>query len=601
MGRHRIIRGTLIAAVLMVVAGPGAAILRAIEAPPVFTPYLEPGWLHLLGTDNSGRDILALMVQGAGTSLAIGLSAALCATFIGTLAGCLAGYRRGTADQLLMRLTDVFLLIPTLPLVIVLAAYLGPGVGNVFLLITLTAWPATARVIRARVLALREQPFVINARSMGAGTIYLILRHIMPNCSELLLAKASLTAAAAMLAEAGVSFLGLGDPHNPSWGSILHDAFSGAALINGAWWWFLPPLASISVSVMLFHWTGHWLAGETSIEPYGVPLAGRFCQDAPAQCAKPPSSGLLVINNLTIAFPDGHTGRQALVLDGLDLTVAPGQKIAVVGATGSGKSLLLLAVLGLLPGNAQAGGRIWIDGQELAGLDDLGLRRHRGGTAAYIPQGVGMALNPLLSLGAQLTERARIHMGVNRRAALHQVVTRLAGLGLPDPARCIHHYPHHLSGGMKQRVLIAMAMGGQPRLLLADEPTKGLDPAGVEEILRNFRMLEQEAVLAVTHDLAFAEALGGEVVVMYAGMVVEQTGAGNLFREPLHPYTRALLSARPSFGMEIAGPTKALDQSPAGQGCRYRRLCTLGHRRCCRMPPLYEVRGHQVRCWRYAT
>jgi oligopeptide/dipeptide ABC transporter ATP-binding protein len=579
----------------------------ALDVAPVNTPYLRPGWSHVLGADGSGRDIFALLIHSAGASLGIGLGCALFATAIGAAVGCCAGFWRSFADDLLMRLTDVFMLLPTLPLVIVLAAYLEPGVSNVAMVIALTSWPATARVVRAHVLKLREQPFIVNSRSMGGGDLYVIRRHILPNCSELLLAKSAMTAASAMTAEAGISFLGLGDPVHPSWGSMLHDAFVGAALINGFWWWWLPPILCIGVSVTLFNLAGQAVMGGPQWRGAATGDDARHCKAGAGgsietcgmECGAELS--LLCIRGLTVGFP--ASGARPVV-DGLDLEIRVGKTIVVVGATGSGKSLLLLAVLGLLPPDARTKGRIWINGQDLARFSPAALRQLRGTTVAYVPQGVGDALNPVVPIGRQVGERACAHRGLSGRAALSEAVELLGAVGMPEPKRRIWSYPHHLSGGMKQRAALASALAGHPALLLADEPTKGLDPGSVQIILNIFRSLKQEAALVVTHDLSFAESLGGEVAVMHAGILVERAPAELFFREPLHPYCRALVAAQPSRGMQVdddAWENRAVAPESEGGGCSWRAWCSLAGPECLRLPPLALHRGRRVRCWRYAS
>ena len=573
-----------------------------VDAAPVHLPYQPPGDGHLLGTDSSGRDLLALLLRSTATSLTLGLGAALVATLIGALVGCMAGYRRSLVGSLLMRTTDMVLLIPSLPLVIVLAAYLGSGVEKVFLVIALTVWPSTARVIYARVLALREQPFIVNARSMGAGTFYLIRWHIMPNCADLLLAKAALTVAGTMLAEAGISFLGLGDPLNPSWGSMLHAAFAGAALLSGAWWWTLPPLAGISLSVMLFYMLGHFLTNWKSIT--GPPLTAKVSRtltrkDCPAISRNP--SSLLTVEDLTITFPRAANGDQRVV-DRLNLTVEAGEKIAIVGATGSGKSLLLLSLLGLLPPDARTRGRICIAGEDLGTMGSDRLRVHRGITTGYIPQNGGGSLNPVLNIARQVGERVAVNQKLSRRQAHQLALKRLLAVGLPKRRGYSRTYPHHLSGGMRQRVLLAMAMVGEPRLLLADEPTKGLDPDAVQAVTGLFKALRDETLLVVTHDLAFARALDGWIMVMINGMVVESAPAAMFSAAPLHPYSKALVAAQPSRRMDIQGiSVSGWNNRPGDRtGCPYRPLCRQSDGRCRRRPPLETLRGHQVRCWYYA-
>lgn len=573
----------------------GCAVLSDMNPEPIHTPIQTPGHNHLLGTDNSGRDILSLMIQSTWISLSIGLGSAFLAVFIGASVGCIAGYFRSPVDDLLMRLTDIVLLVPTLPLIIVLSAYIGPGVIHAALVIALTAWPATARVIYAHVLKLREEPFVINAKSMGAGSIYLMFRHILPNCTELLLAKAALTVAGAMLAEAGISFLGLGDPVHTTWGSMLHDAFVGAALINGCWWWILPPVLCISGSVGLFNVTGHFLSGATaSANPADTPetFSSADCCDQ----ADTPVSSLLSIRSLCICF-SGSAGPALPVVNKLDLDVSAGEKVAVIGATGSGKSLLLLALLGLLPAGAKVSGSIFIEGKNLSAYSASALRRHRGVFAGYVPQGLGNALNPVLTVGFQVAERNRVHRGFDRTGAFEAALSGLFAVGLPDPDKRISDYPHHLSGGMKQRVLLAEALSVNPSLILADEPTKGLDHSAAAEIMELIKGLHTETVLAMTHDLIFARALGGRILVMLAGVVVEEAPADSFFRSPLHPYSRALIAAQPSQSMkEIAG-FHISGIMTDGSGCPYRQECLIANRQCEIRPPLRFLQGHKIRCW----
>lgn len=571
-----------------------------IDAEPIYLPYQPPDPAHVLGTDSSGRDLFSLSLRSSGTSLAIGLGAALVTTAIGAVIGCVAGYRRSVVGEVLMRLTDMVLLVPTLPLVIVLAAYLGPGAFNVFLVIALTAWPSTTRVIHARVLALREQPYIATARSMGGSTLYLIRRHFLPNCADVLLAKTALTVAGAMLAEAGIGFLGLGDPLNPSWGSILHDAFAGAALLNCAWWWLLPPLAGISLSVMGFYLIGHLIAGQVPISgPPGLCRANRRSpMESDPDTDKRPKP-LLAVENLTIAFPDTVNGNQPVV-DQLSLTVEAGEKIAIVGATGSGKSLLLLSLLGLLPHQARIRGRIRIAGEAIEAMEAARLRVHRGVTAAYVPQGSGGALNPVLGIAGQVAERLRTHRNMDRDDAYRLAAKKLMAVGLPAAARDLRTYSHQLSGGMRQRALMAMALAGDPRLILADEPTKGLDPKTKDEIVSLFKKFIGEALLVVTHDLDVARALDGSIIVMLAGRVMETAPADLLFRSPRHPYTRALIAAQPQLGMHVESITVGPADLEKTDGCPYRQLCPHAMARCDRRPPLETVGNRQVRCWQHA-
>jgi peptide/nickel transport system permease protein len=244
----------LVAAVAMALAAPliaDEAGLRAINATdnPAFA---SPSEFGPLGTDSLGRDVSTQFVWGARTSLLVGLVATVLAVLIGSIVGILAGFFGGRFGGLLMRLTEWFLVIPFLPLAIVLAAILGPSVRNIILVIGITSWPFPARLIRAQVLTLKERDYVDRSRALGASNWHLMTRHILPNVSPLILATATLTVPIVILTEATLSFLGLGDPSNPSWGRMLDDAFETGAITTEAWWTFGPPGLGILLVALAF-------------------------------------------------------------------------------------------------------------------------------------------------------------------------------------------------------------------------------------------------------------------------------------------------------------------------------------------------------------
>ena len=206
-----------------------------------FLPFTAPSTVHLMGTDDVGRDIISELIISGRVSITVGFLAGLLATGIGGVIGLLAGFKRGVFDEMLMGLTDIVLVIPALPLIILVSVYLGPNLWYTILIIGLVFWPSTARVVRSRVLTLRESGYVEAARALGAGDNWLMRRHVLPNVLPLVLTKFVLTVAAAMLMEASLSFLGLGDPMAKSWGMMLHYAFARGGFIREMWWWYLPP------------------------------------------------------------------------------------------------------------------------------------------------------------------------------------------------------------------------------------------------------------------------------------------------------------------------------------------------------------------------
>lgn len=215
-------------------------------------PYQPPSQEHRLGTNDIGQDILSELIYASRVSLTIGFLAGMISVLIGATLGMLAGYYRGGVEELVMATGDVVLLVPGLPLMIILAAYLSPSMWNIVLVVGLLWWCSTTRVVHSRVLQLREMPFVEAARALGGGDLYIIFHHILINSKEVIYAKFALAVASAMLTESSLSFLGLGDPLNISWGEMIHFAFSRGGFANDMWWWYLPPGLMICASVLGF-------------------------------------------------------------------------------------------------------------------------------------------------------------------------------------------------------------------------------------------------------------------------------------------------------------------------------------------------------------
>jgi len=309
-------------------------------------------------------------------------------------------------------------------------------------------------------------------------------------------------------------------------------------------------------------------------------------------------------------------GSQGTVraVDGVSLEVGEGQMVGVVGESGCGKSALALSVLRLLPRPpaVYAGGEIRFQGQDLLALSEAEMRRLRGNRISMIFQEPMSALNPVFTVGNQLAEVFRVHQGLGRAAARDRSVEMLARVGVPAPERRVKEYPHQLSGGMRQRVMIAMALACRPALLLADEPTTALDVTIQAQILDLMRELREElgtAILLITHDLGVVAETTERVMVMYAGRLVEESSTLELFDRPLHPYTRGLLAAVPSAEaeleggegrelLEIPGVVPSLFDLPPG--CNFAPRCPLADERCRREDPTLEevLADHRAACWK---
>ena len=567
-------------------------------------PYLSPGPGHVLGTNDIGQDLLSELIFGAQASLTVGFLSALIATLLGSALGSLAGYFRGTTDALLMGLADMFLAIPGLPLVIILAALLGPGIGNIVFVISLLSWAPTARIIRSRVLSLREAAFVLNARCLGGGHFYLIFKHILPNTADLILAKAVLAIAAGMMAEAGLSFLGLGDPVSKSWGGMIHDAFSCGALTNGAYWWYGPPIFCLALFVLIFSVISNFLLhatqnpGMSEKNYYGIKADSEpsLCKENLDRSSWP---SIIEIRDFSLSFPQPG-GNLVQAIDGLSMSVRAGEKVAVLGLSGSGKSLLLLSLLGIRIPGGQCSGQVFFQGMNIAEMTCFELMNLRKENMAYVPQGTGNALNPLMRIGKQIEERMPLGKETDKG---NTVLDLLAKAGLDRPRETAANFPHRLSGGMKEKVLAAMALASQAGTILADEPTKALDSTSSSIVTAAYASMRERALIAVTHDLEFARAIADRILVMHQGRIVEDAPVGDFFAGPMHPFAQALFQSVPkekwnpgSFKMGQNPP------APSSSGaCSFFNECPQAFNQCNYRPPLAQIGDRHIRCWLHAS
>jgi oligopeptide/dipeptide ABC transporter ATP-binding protein len=316
---------------------------------------------------------------------------------------------------------------------------------------------------------------------------------------------------------------------------------------------------------------------------------------------------LLDVQHLHVSFP-GERHTPITVVDDVSFTIERGEIVALVGESGCGKSVTGLALLGLLPAGATiaAESRVRFDGTDLAGLPEVALRPYRGARIAMIFQDPTSSLNPVIRVGDQVAEAIRAHEQVSQRAARQRSVALFTEVGIADPARRIDAWPHQMSGGMRQRVMIAIALASEPDLLIADEPTTALDvtiQAQILELLDALRAARGMAVLLITHDLGIVAGRAERVLVMYAGRIVERAATRALFREPRHPYTRGLFDSIPRMDAAttrlhpIAGTVPPPGRWPTG--CRFHPRCPLAIARCRDdVPPLEELApSHHAACW----
>jgi len=312
---------------------------------------------------------------------------------------------------------------------------------------------------------------------------------------------------------------------------------------------------------------------------------------------------MLEVENLTVALPTPDGYRKAV--DDMSFTVAAGEVLGIAGESGSGKTMTAMSLFGLLPHGAKVTGSIRLDGAELIGLPDKRLRAIRGRQIAMVSQDPSAALHPILTIGTQLTEHMRFHLGVGKAEAVSRAVDLLGTVRIPDPEQALHSYPGQFSGGMRQRIAIAVALAAEPRLLVADEPTTALDvtvQAGILRLLDRLCRERDMAVIVITHDLGVMSALAHRVCVMYAGRLAESGPTSTLLAKPRHPYTRGLLDAlpHPEAGraplVPIGGSPPSLGHVP--EGCPFHPRCTYAVASCAagRPDPVPVADGHLLAC-----
>lgn len=317
---------------------------------------------------------------------------------------------------------------------------------------------------------------------------------------------------------------------------------------------------------------------------------------------------ILKVNDLAVHF---HLDKRIIpAVDGVSFSISKGETLGIVGESGCGKSVTALSIMRLLPSPPAkiAGGEIWFKGENLLNKTDEEMRRIRGNNISMIFQEPMTSLNPVFTIGHQIAEVLMQHKNLSKKEALSEAVEMLELVKIPLPEKRIKQYPHHLSGGMRQRVMIAMALACDPELLIADEPTTALDVTIEAQILKLINELKEKlgsAVIMITHDLGVVAEVADKVAVMYAGRIVENADVHIIFNDPKHPYTKGLLEAIPDVDMdrgqrlkEIKGLVPSPDEIK--EGCRFKTRCEYARGKCMiEEPPLIPHGSSLVRCWNY--
>lgn len=606
----------LIAVALFAVAGivGGALLLVPDLSKLVFKQSLSKAYAApfakgtLLGADQLGRPMEWRLLAGLGISLGSAAAVTAIATLIGLTMGLLGGFFGRTADRIVTLIIDVTWAYPTLLLAVVIAGIQGPGVSTVIWALGLTLWAAMARIIRAQVLVLREQDFVLAVRALGYSRFYIATRHLIPNLIPTCILMATLFVALTIVAEAGLSFIGLGaQSPTPSLGKTLAEGFSFA---SSSPWPLVFGSATIIALVTGLNAFGDYL--RDVLDPKGrvvLPMPQGTLRRAVAQQPAPAATSdtdTLAVDGASVAI-HRRDGSEVTAVSGFTLNLAHGSTLGIVGESGSGKSVAARAMSGLLPsGLGLSAGRVFWNGVDIATIPPDRLRDSRGKIVGMVFQDARASMDPLYSIGRQITEGLRVHVPGTAREHRQRVLDMLSRVGLNDPAVYFDRYPHELSGGQMQRAALAAALILEPQILIADEPTTGLDATTQKKIVTLVKGLQREmgmTIIWISHDVDLVSQIAESMIVMYAGEVVEAGKTADVLASQRHPYTTGLLKSRPDLTMPRKSTLRAVPGNVPEPGawpsaCRFAPRCDRALEICGRAHPdlLPDADGRKVRC-----
>ncbi|GGV75027.1 peptide ABC transporter ATP-binding protein [Streptomyces gelaticus] len=605
---------TAVAACLLValvaVLGP---VLLGDRAAQIDTDAINQGSsaAHLLGTDQLGRDIAARVVVATRPTLRLTLLAAVIGVGGGLLLGVAPAVVGRRPGRLITATVGVLVAFPGLLFLLFLATIFGVGTTGAVFAVGLAMVPPMARLVQNLTASVAGSDYVAAARILGVGRFNLVVRHLLPNIAEPSVLFATQAAGGILVAFSGLSFLGLGvQPPQYDWGRLLNEQLNRIFVNPVA---ALAPGAAVILTGLMFGLVGEVLAqaggrrAPQAPEP-APPQPSRTSGDTAADTdtdsdtdsdtdTDADGGALVRARDLRVTFPGG---RQAV--RGISLDIGAGEAVGLVGESGSGKSLSALALADLVPypGSVSAG-TLRFDGNDPRADPRLGTE------LAMVFQDPMASLNPALRVGRQLAEVAEVHLGAGRAQAAARAVDRLGAVRIPLPERRARQRPHEYSGGMRQRAVIAMGLMGKPKLIIADEPTTALDVAVQQQVLgllAEVRADSGAALLLISHDLAVVAQVCERILVMYAGVIVENLPVTELLGGAAHPYTRALVGAVPTMttdpGMELATiPGRPPEPGETGTGCPFAPRCERARDRCHEAAP--ELTGfgpgRQVACW----
>jgi peptide/nickel transport system permease protein len=507
-----------------------------------------PSGAHWLGTDDLGRDVLSRLMYGGFPTVVGVLTAIALYLVIGVVVGLVAGYAGGLSDRVVMAITTVLIALPGLVILFVVLSVFRNNTIIAMAVYGIHASPAMILLVRSTALSVRNELFVDAAKVSGLSPFYIVFQHVLPRARGLIIVQIGVFAATALVVESTLSYLGFGtQPPNPSWGNMVNEA---AQRISINPFMLYPTGGVIAVTALAIGLLSD-LARDSFAAGWSASKLTRGRDHTVARVgAEPmPEGALLSVQDLHVGY-HAPSGIVPIVRE-VSFTIGRGETLGLVGESGSGKTTVAFGILGV-PGDGVAitGGQVLFDGTDLSGLNNRDLEKFRGKRIAYVAQEPMVALDPNHRVGKQLAEAIRSNdpTTTGKQQVQARIIELLEQVELPNPEAVATKYPHELSGGMAQRVSIAFALAGRPELLVADEPTTALDvtvQAGILGLLIRLREQTGMSMLIITHDWGVIADVCDRVVVMYHGELVEQAPAAQIFAEPAHPYTQALLASNP--------------------------------------------------------
>jgi peptide/nickel transport system permease protein len=599
---------------------------------------------HWMGTDDLGRDILARTLVATRSSLVLAVLATVVGGCVGIALGLLSAMSR-RAGRAVGALINLLIAFPALLLAIFFAVLFGIGSVGSVLAVGASFAPGFARITQTLTASVVAKEYVEASYVLGRGPLYRMFRHILPNIGEPIILYGTIHIGTAILALSGLSFLGLGvQPPSYDWGRLLNDALTRIYVTPGV---AIAPSVAIVLAGLTFNMAGERLSDliggrrsaassvrrrrprpahpHVSAAAPGSPTTETAAPEATASEAAAPEAtaetatetatagadgALVEVRGLRITYSAGD-GVTTPVRD-VSFAIGPNERVAIVGESGSGKSMTAAAIARLVdePGQVEADALRFMD-VDLLAMQDKADGHVLGRNMAMVFQDPGTALNPSVKIGTHLIEPAVIHLHDPKKRAKRKALEALRSVALSDPARRYEQHQHELSGGMKQRVCVAIGLMGEARLLIADEPTTALDVTVQRQIIRLIDRVgeqTQAGILFISHDIAVVSELCDRIIVMYAGFVVEEASTAELLASPAHPYTAVLLLSSPHMGLDKGKELASIDGRMPGPeadlpGCYFAARCPRADDICLeRRPPLRVLKdGHRAACWHPLT